>query len=365
MNSNVRIQPFIPQSPAKIMIIGEAPGKTEIEQGTPFVGASGQLLTDLLNEARIIRHDCYLTNVFLERPPENKLDAWCSSKKEADILWKEAGHEGKYPYKAISTGNYLHPERLSEVERLKQEIISVNPNLIIVLGNTPLWALTGKAGITSTRGTVVSVDIDGPRTYKVVPTFHPAYVLRKWDARLIVLADLVKAKIECDTPNIYRPERTLLIEPTIADIDEFIEEHLVPAEVFAWDIETKPKGGFITCIGFGTDKHAICIPFYDTRKEHGSYWETHAAEVAAIKRIERILHLPQSKITHNGMYDIQWTWKHLGIYPKGEALDTQLLHHSMFPEMRKSLQLLGSLYTNEIAWKTLNPMHQTKGKKDA
>jgi len=359
----MRIEPFVPNGFPKIMIIGEAPGAEEVKQNRPFVGASGRLLSELLNTAGIIRNDCYLTNVFMERPPNNDLAAWCTNKKVADRLWQEAGNEGKYPYKGVASGKYIVPERLFELQRLHDEITRVNPNVIIALGNTPLWALTGKPGITATRGTVVGVEVNGV-VRKVIPTFHPAYVLRKWDSKLIVIADLMKASEEQHTREIKRPKRELWIEPTIADIDTFTEKYLAPAKEFAWDIETKPKGGFITCIGFGTTTHAICIPFYDTRKPDGNYWETAAAEVLALRRIAKILTLPNPKITHNGMYDIQWVWKQWGISPRGEILDTQLLHHSMYPELRKSLALLGSLYTNETAWKQLKPLHRTE-KKDA
>lgn len=360
-----RISPFVPQCEPKIMIIGEAPGEQEMKAGRPFVGSSGQLLSDLLHEAQIVRNDCYMTNVFLSRPPGNDLGAWCVKKKEADRLWQEQGHEGKYPMKGIASGKYIRPEFLPEVDRLREEVIAADPNLIIVLGGTPLWALTGSGGITKMRGTVMEVDLGGPRPYKVLPTFHPAYVLRKWDARLIVIADLMKAREEMDSPNVYRPTRELIIEPTLTDIGEFYNYLSSNNRPIAWDIETHPKGGFITCIGFGNEERAICIPFYDTRKENAAYWEDPRDEAEAIHKIRAILHLPNPKITHNGMYDMQWVWKQFGIYPKGELLDTQLLHHSMYPEMRKSLQLLGSLYTNEIAWKTLKPLHQTKGKKDA
>ena len=362
-----RIEPYYPPggTPVPIAIIGEAPGAEEEKQGKPFVGASGRELTQMLHEARIIRGDCFLSNVFLDRPPENKLDYWCVKKKEADALWQEEGHEGKYPNKALSPGKYLQPHRLDAIERLKNEIITMDPNVIVALGNTPLWALTGEGGITKLRGTILEIDIGGPRPYKLLPTFHPAFILRKWDARLICVADFMKAKEESKSSTLKRPKREIWLEPSLDDIIEFRERFLKNAPKFAWDIETIPKGGFITCIGFGTETHAICIPFFDSRNEDGNYWKDREDEKTALNLIRNILTLPGAKITQNGMYDMFWTWKQLGIFPSGDLVDTQLLHHSMYPELKKDLGTLGSLYTNEIAWKKLNPIHRTEGKKDA
>lgn len=358
------ITPYFPEGPCNITIIGEAPGQKEAEQGRPFVGPSGKVLTDMLHEAQILRSDCHVTNVFLNRPPNNELKHWCyGSKKEADAAWKEEYGEGKYPLKSVSSGKYMRIEHLGEIGRLQKEIEYADPNLIIALGNTPLWALTGDGGITKNRGTIMEVEILG-KTYKLLPTFHPAYVLRLWESRPIVIADLMKAKLESEFPQVRRTPRELWIEPTIADIIQFTELYLKPVPIFAWDIETSPKGGFITCIGFGTATHAICIPFADTRTEHNSYWSTPEQEAKAIHLVRNILHLPNAKVAQNGMYDMQWVWNQWGITPRGELHDTQLLHHSMYPEMKKDLGFLGSLYTNEVAWKGFRSTAQ-EGKKDA
>lgn len=57
---------------AKIMFIGEAPGKNEAETGRPFCGASGRLLDELLNFVKILREDVYITNIVKDRPPQNR-----------------------------------------------------------------------------------------------------------------------------------------------------------------------------------------------------------------------------------------------------------------------------------------------------
>lgn len=356
------IKPYVPPVKPKIMIIGEAPGEEEARQGTPFVGHSGRLLTALLHEVGILRSDCYITNVFLNRPPDNDLKHWCTDKKTADALWREEHDIGKYPYKALLPSKYLKPEYLHELSRLKEEILSADPNLIIALGNTPLWALTGAGGITKLRGTVLEYELSGKK-YKLLPTLHPAFVLRVWEMRGVVQADLMKARIESEFPEIRRTPREIWIEPTIEDILVFKDKYLINAEQFSYDIETIPRAGLITCIGFGIKTAAICIPFFDSSKLKGSYWETAKEEISAMGLVKEILQLPNPKVTQNGMYDMQWLWRKWGMTPKGIPHDTQLLHHSMYPEMKKDLGFLGSLYTNEIAWKTFRGK-KLEGKKD-
>ena len=81
-----------PEGPtnAKLMIIGEAPGETEERLGRPFVGSSGQELTKMLAEAGLDRSQIYLTNVFLDRPPENKFqEHWCRGKREVSDRYIE------------------------------------------------------------------------------------------------------------------------------------------------------------------------------------------------------------------------------------------------------------------------------------
>lgn len=348
--------------PCRIALVGEAPGEDEEREGKPFVGKSGQELTAMLAEAGIVREECLLANVFSYRPPANNIFAWCLKKVEADAEWASLGNPGKYPFNPLKSGAYVDPRRMADVGRLHRELVAYNPTIIIALGNTPLWALTGSAGISANRGTLLMADlVGGTRQYKVMPTFHPAYVLRSWDARPVVVADLIKAKRESETETYTRPNRELWIEPGLEDIKRFISEVLAPAPRFSVDIET--GWGQITCVGFGTPTHAITIPFVDTRKAGASYWSTESEEISAWNLVKQICAMPQAKIFQNGMYDIQWLWKQVGIVPRNKTHDTMLMHHSMFPEMQKGLGFLGSIYTNEASWKKMRPKKRTTQKK--
>jgi uracil-DNA glycosylase len=127
---------------ADILIIGEAPGQDEDEQGLPFVGKSGQLLNKILDSVQLTEQDVYICNIVKCRPPENRVPTEQESKSCK-------------PY-------------------LLEQIRLVNPKIILLTGATAVKGITGdKRGITKIRGQWL--DWEG---YLVMPIFHPAYLLR-------------------------------------------------------------------------------------------------------------------------------------------------------------------------------------------
>lgn len=326
---------------AKIVIVGECFGKEEALLEKPFMGHSGQELTKLLKEAGIARRDCLLTNALNLRPPMNKdgkfvIENLCGGKKEVG--------EG-YSVPPLSHGKYLRPEYLPELDRLREEILAHPRNLIIALGNTACWALLGAGGIQSRRGVVANSTLCPG--IKVIPSYHPAAVLRTWAWRPILLADLLKAKRESESPEIVRPKRWLLVDPTLAEIECWIEDHAQHCSSMAVDIET--RNGQITDIGFASSpSQAISIPFVRNFKD--SAWATPEEELLAWNLVERLLMLPCEKVFQNGLYDLQYIYK-LGLRVCNAGEDTMLLHHVLYPELNKGLAFLGSIYTLESAWK--------------
>lgn len=341
-------RPSGPTSGVKIALVGEAPGKQEELLGSPFVGSSGQELTRMLADAGIDRKECYITNVFMSRPPGNKLDSYCG--KKAEVGGKD------YTLPPLRQGKYIKPEYLYELDRLKEELSNVRPNVVVALGGTASWALLQNPKITTIRGTVAeSTLVPG---CKVLPTFHPAAILRQWGNRPVVIADLMKAEKEQEFPEIRRPSREIWLEPTFKDITEFISTYLLRAKKITYDIETAHD--MITCIGFaGDSNHALCIPFVDRRNPSFSYWNSPVEEVKAWEFVKAILSLDIHKEAQNGLYDIQWLWRKMGIAPQNSSLDTMLQAHALQPELPKGLGFLGSIYTNESSWKQ---MRKVKGK---
>jgi uracil-DNA glycosylase len=341
-----------------IALVGQAPGETEIQKLEPFVGASGQELTAMMHVAGIMREDSYLTNVLNFKLPGNALDWVCCEKKALPP---------GYRLPSISKSKYLKPEYLDCLERLRVELTELKPKVVVALGNEALWALCGLTAITSYRGTVMmSTLVPG---LKVLPTFHPAYVLRSWDARPLVIADLIKARAESEEFVFRRPVRELWIEPELQDLWDFHSKYIEPRpydDPLSCDIETDRSAGHqITSMSFAPDPyHGLCIPFVDRRKDNYCYWESLEQEVQAWRFCQYLLAGPRHKLFQNGLYDIQWIWQVFKIPTKNALHDTLVAHHAMYPEMPKGLDFLASLYTREVAWKKLRP-GKKEDKRDA
>jgi len=347
---------------SNVVVIGEGWGKDEALHKRPFMGATGRELNRLLEEAGLLpagstqqmgwnnndrdliyyEAGIHLTNVFNFQPPGNRIEDLCGPRLERDKSHLQNAHN------PIRPGKYLREEFYPELERLATELRQHKPNLIIALGATALWFLTGATTITKTRGTVA------PSSFgKMIATFHPAYLMRgEWRLRPVVVFDLIKAKREAAFPEIRRPARSVYLPDTIDDIERLLPE-LRAAARLSVDIET--AGDQITCIGFAwSPQHALVIPIFDQTKPDRSYWK-HEDEVEAWKLIRKICELPVPKVFQNGLFDLHFLWRRYGITPVNCTEDTMLLHHALQPEVQKSLGFMGSIYTDEPAWKTMRP----------
>lgn len=354
--------------PNNILILGEAPGESEQKRGVPFVGASGFELARMLSEADLDLEACFRTNVLFTRPENNKLVSLTLDKKELTSALgytpssnNNPGEDSQHlydlpPMKVDNKVRYLHPSLLPEIERLDREIDRCKPNLIIALGNTALWALTGRQNISSVRGTVLS----GFHGRKILPTYHPAAVLRQWDLRTICVTDFMKAKRQSLFSEILRPSRKLQINVTLDDIRRWVREVLPSASILSVDVETRM--GQITEISFSeTDDKALVVPFIKGFKEN---YFSFSDEVEALRLVREILDHPVPKLFQNGLYDIQYIWRTWRAPPRHSEHDTMLLHHAMYPEMAKGLGFLGSVYTDEPAWKLMRRNKDTSQKRD-
>lgn len=358
-----------------IYFVGEAWGEQEAKLRQALVGPTGIELLKILDEAKIIsltsedwtfiskfwetydptfvqmiwnmHPELFKTNVFNQRPPGNKVEYFCSGKAE--------GIAG-YPF--LVKGKYVRAEYQSELDRLAEELCSVNPNLIIAMGNTAMWALLGRTAISKNRGTTC-LSTHTVAGFKVLPTYHPAAIFQQWELRPVTVIDFMKAKREMAYPEIKRPPREVWIEPTLENILEFIERFLCDCKILSVDIET--SGTQITCIGFAPRRDlSIVIPFVNQRGADRNYWPSANDERAAWSLVRAVLEnrdIP--KLFQNGAFDIAFLWRAYGIKVYGAEHDTMLLHHALQPESLKGLGFLGSIYTDEGSWKSMRGKTQT------
>lgn len=372
----------------RILFVAESWGESEEQVRKPLIGESGkelwrmlgEAMPDLFPEAHAKAQELHkygaltwvkerehwmeqasiaYTNVLALRPPGNKIEALCGTKKE---MPKD------YDWPHIAQGKYLRPEYLAELDRLDEEIEKFSPNIIVALGNTASWALCRETNIGSIRGTIRQSRLIRNKTYKVLPTYHPAGVLRSWAWRPLVVSDLMKAFRESATPVISRPSRTILYAPSLEEIESWIDSQVFgasPPRLIACDTET--SRGQVTMIGFATERNsAMLIPLVRYRPDPASgwnWWPEAWMEEKARELANRVLSSGIPKVFQNGMYDFQYLLReHFNLTNCTE--DTMLLHHSVLPEMRKGLGFLGSIYTNEPPWKLMAKVKMDTEKRD-
>jgi hypothetical protein len=295
--------------------------------------------------------NCLLTHALAQKPAQENPAHFFMNKKNYSKFSKENKWRSKYPVHGFG---FLKEEYESELERLQNELNACKPNVIIAMGSVALWALTGLDKIGTYRGTILKSDLTGGT--KVMPTFSPSAVIRNFDFRPIVLADIRKAVEESNTPQIKIKERELWIEPDIKDLEDFEQKFIRENNTdqpLSFDIET--GGGFITCIGFApSDTVALVIPFKDKRNVLQNYWTDPAHEQRAWAWIKRVLENEKiTKVAQNQTYDVSWLEYKYNITVNGTIHDTMHAQHALQPEQQKGLGFLGSIYTNEGAWKTM------------
>lgn len=154
-----------------IALVGEAPGADEVRLGHPFVGRSGQLLDKILEQAGIKRRDSLVANVFRFQPPQNKVDHFFISRRAA----KEKGI-GIAEYLGQFGSTWCRSDFAPEIDHLAATLRELSPKIVIALGRTPLWALTGENGLLEKVGKPLPCRLIPSLT--VIPTFHPSFIIR-------------------------------------------------------------------------------------------------------------------------------------------------------------------------------------------
>lgn len=301
------------------MIVGEAPGAEEAKQGKPFVGPAGTVLEQCLHAAGLTRAECYITNVIKVRPKNNDISPYF-----------DKGHFTK-----------LAEGFLAE---LQEEISRVKPNVVVALGATALAALTGRTGIMTLRGYVME-NSDG---LKIIPTIHPAASLRgMYIYRYLISADLKKARLESGSPDVRRPERTLVY--SYASVREAVEWINKCGESPRLSVDIEVLNYEIAIIGLAPSPElGVAIPLADAR------WSLDD-EVLLWRALAKVLGNPKTtKIFQNGIFDIHFLATKCGIKVRGPIEDTMVAHHIMYPDLQKGLGFLGSLYCGSQAyWKDM------------
>lgn len=321
------------------MIVGEAPGEKEVELRRPFVGTSGWLLDTALQEAGLHRSQAFLTNVLRERPGGDRAELFFPTRVK-----------DRSPDARFLDGKWAEPPAIAGRDMLRQELLLCRPTTVIALGNVALWALTGLWGIKKWRSSILEAEWGG-HTFRVIPAYHPAAVLREWPLRPIFVHDLKRAARELRSPTPIPTYEGFIVRPTFQQAEDTLRmigtaleecEKAGGAPIpLSADIET--RAGHIACIGIAwSAAKALCLPWMCVERPEG-YW-TLEEELVLTRLVRAVLSHPHASVTwQNGAYDHQYEYRWHFYLPQ-LGWDTMLAHHAMFSTSLKSLDHLSSLY---------------------
>lgn len=328
------------------MLVGEFPGEREVALGQPFVGTSGEELNRMLQDAGLGRNEIFCTNVIRVRPPGNEIGAFIAQRK-ADVT----------PQHGLIREKMVLPCVWEGIDLLKREIELCRPNVIIACGNTALWALCGREGISSWRGSLLQTDLDLNLDYrpKVIPTYHPSMIFRQYELRRVAVHDLKRAKKHSQSRELVRRDYSFVIRPTYEVALSVLQQlyaivATAPTPIrLSVDIET--RAGHIACVGIAWSRSdAICIPMMCSERQEG-YWPFEEESFLGYLLYRLLTHPKVEVIGQNFLYDAQYFYRWEGYVPRVKR-DTMIAQHSYFSCLPKSLDFLSSMYCEEhVYWK--------------
>jgi len=311
---------------AKIIIVGEQPGKTEVQSGRPFVGPAGRELNECLKAAGVIRQECYITNFA----------------KDFDQHVSE--------YLNLSTLTFSE-KGLKYRDLLIGEINDAKAIAVIAMGNYSMTALTNinKPGITKWRGSVLTDD-RMPGKY-IIPTIHTSTILPPkfvYLNKFLIQLDIKRARVIAD--NGHTPKfRKLIIKPTYFEIMSYlakIEKEGTDGKIIYFDIELLNEE--VSCISFAyRDDEALCIPFVAA---DGDYL-TIEQETNVFQHVADILE--DGAIRKGGQnlgFDTHFLLRRYGIKAKNLE-DTMVAQRIIMPDYPIGLDFITSVWTDHRYYK--------------
>lgn len=327
----------------KLMLVGEAPGNQEDRANQPFVGPAGQTLTDALEEANIPPEDILITNL-VRCIPRSGRSVRAPTEDEIEVC-----------------SRYLN----SEIDRSR-------PVIIVPMGNTAADWFLGKGKISQRRGRVYEQiqvgDRQAPAT--IMPTWHPAYVIRNRAA----MEDLVG-----DLRNAYRravgarnPEEFLKIE-TITSLERFaewVDETVKLAEAgrldrLAVDLETSGPTRAIALNAYHPDSYIVGVCLARDEKhgvfvalEHRGHegdgipsYQMEGYDKLAISGLLDRLFSACRVVTHNGKFDVRFITAKYDVWPSELHYDTKLACYLLDgKDGSHGLKFLGMKYLKFGSW---------------
>ncbi|MDD5220630.1 MAG: uracil-DNA glycosylase family protein, partial [Candidatus Bipolaricaulis sp.] len=312
---------------ARICLVGQNPGKTEINEYVrkPFQGYSGNLLKKWWAALTppLRREEIYVDNLIPYMCEPEKLN------EEELRYWEEELHK-----------------RLSLLSQC---------NVIVPVGNHACYALIGKGrvagaskkdavGITSLRGSIYAYDQRTTgRTIKVIPTLHPSALFQRDNSKKMgvtkgllekrVFRDWQRIAFESTFSEIRQPQRTYVITPYEADAARYTQEVEEQGDQIHLAVDIETSNNKIDCVGFSHDSSLAMVIPTQTKTERETF----------MPYIQRLLDSPSLKVFQNGHYDTYWL-HHYDCPVRNWFWDLMYMHVICHPADNHSLDFLSSMY---------------------
>ena len=325
-----RLVPGFGRDTSKIVIVGDYTTPFDDKALRPFSGPNGTVLESCLHAAGLIKGEVYLTNTFKSK-----------TTKLGKLANTDYFDEKKKTFTALGQ---------EHVAMLHVELNALDANVIVAAGLPALMALTNLNSSAKFRGYVTSTSKLAKKR-KLIPTHSPGQTIHgNYTYRHMIVADLRKAKLEAEFPEIIRPDRQLIYN--FSGVEEVLSwlEYYAKQDKVCFDIEVINYE--VSCISFSSSADVACVIPLGTTEFRPQGWDEFE-ELQIWRGIQKVLGNPNSlKIVQNGIFDIHFLATRCGIVVKGPVNDTMIGHSVMFPELPKGLDFLGSIYCgSQEYWK--------------
>ena len=330
--------------PPRLAIVGEAPGWNEMNQGRPFVGASGKMLQRGLATLGITRDQVHWTNAILcnvgQDPAKQKIAAKaCGPRLRAELA--ASGAPIIVPVGAWALGSVMALGKKPQILKWRGSVSRIN---------LPRQPSSDPASASGSGG---SSDPAAPVSILVAPTVHPAFVMRSPGYGPVLQKDFKRIGRLLEG-GFQAPEesRVILVPKDLSSVEHAIRA-LENSQALSFDVETVGLGPHATplvCFGISSGPVTAVFPWSRGRDGQQSFW-TEPQEKIITSMISNLL-LPRVMVTHNGP-----NFDHIVAYRYGLQFDkwedTLLGTHVLRSHLPKNLAFTVTQYIDVPPWKQL------------
>lgn len=329
-----------------LIVLAEAPGRTEMRFGQPLIGPSGEVFNDCMRVAQLSRRQCYILNVW----------PYCVEKDKTGNIFNPLTSEALFTAKSGLTEHGIN-----EAQATLRKIKEAKADTILTLGQPAMHLAIGgpKRPMMKWRGSILrGAERVGER--RVIPTVHPAATLHGtylW--RYLIINDMKRAQQEMGIGlDLRLPKRTIMLEPNLGDILNYVE-HCRSVGILATDIEVINHQ--VSCFSLShSPDQCLVVPLH--HEGGADYWDIEDEEkiwlaYASIMGDPEVMKVNQNIVG----FDSPFLLKQNRIVTRGPIGDTMIAQHIMYPDFPKGLDMITSLHTREPYFKDEGKMWKGLG----